>query len=163
SQAKHGAPPTELPALLTDRNRPAFFRNNLALAYARALTRRKVYEEALTLLRLVKVDDVVDPAAYYFHRALCEYELLLRDHADTSIDHLFDVQDAPDRYLRVADLMRAEMRSWRDRDLAWVARRMRNIQRRLELKRGGKQTQKMQKEVLVRLDEMIKEIENSNS
>jgi hypothetical protein len=30
----------------------------------------------------------------------------------------------------------------------------------LDLKRGGKQTQKQQKEVLVRLDEMIKELEN---
>jgi len=37
---------------------------------------------------------------------------------------------------------------------------MDNIQRRLDLKRGGKNTQKMQKEVLVRLDEMIKELEN---
>jgi hypothetical protein len=37
---------------------------------------------------------------------------------------------------------------------------MENIQRRLDLRRGGKKTQKMQKEVLVRLDEMIKEIEN---
>jgi hypothetical protein len=37
---------------------------------------------------------------------------------------------------------------------------MENIQRRLDLKRGGKQTQKIQKEVIVRLDEMIKEIEN---
>jgi hypothetical protein len=37
---------------------------------------------------------------------------------------------------------------------------MGNIQRRLDLKRGGKETQKQQKEVLVRLDEMIKELEN---
>jgi hypothetical protein len=37
---------------------------------------------------------------------------------------------------------------------------MDNIQRRLDLTRGGQQTQKMQKEVLVRLDEMIKEKEN---
>ena len=45
-------------------------------------------------------------------------------------------------------------------DLGWIARKMDNIQRRLDLQRGGKHTQKMQKEVLVRLDEMIKEIEN---
>jgi len=37
---------------------------------------------------------------------------------------------------------------------------MDNIQRRLELNRGGKATQTIQKEVLVRLDEMIKEKEN---
>jgi hypothetical protein len=52
------------------------------------------------------------------------------------------------------------MLTWQEKDLGWIARKMDNIQRRLDLKRGGKQTQKMQKEVLVRLDEMIKELEN---
>jgi hypothetical protein len=56
--------------------------------------------------------------------------------------------------------MHFDMLSWQEKDLGWVARKMENIQRRLELKRGGKNTQKMQKEVLVRLDEMIKELEN---
>ena len=39
--------PTEVPAMLKDKKKPAFFRNNLALAYGKALTMRKVYEEAL--------------------------------------------------------------------------------------------------------------------
>jgi hypothetical protein len=56
--------------------------------------------------------------------------------------------------------MAYDMQTWQEKDLGWIARKMDNVQRRLELKRGGKQTQKMQKEVLVRLDEMIKEIEN---
>jgi hypothetical protein len=60
----------------------------------------------------------------------------------------------------VAALMSFDMLTWQDKDLGWIARKMDNIQRRLDLKRGGKQTQKMQKEVLVRLDEMIKELEN---
>jgi hypothetical protein len=60
----------------------------------------------------------------------------------------------------VAALMYFDMQTWQEKDLGWIARKMDNIQRRLDLKRGGKQTQKMQKEVLVRLDEMIKEIEN---
>jgi hypothetical protein len=34
------------------------------------------------------------------------------------------------------------------------------IKDRLDLTRGGKKTQGMQKEVLVRIDEMIKELEN---
>jgi hypothetical protein len=37
---------------------------------------------------------------------------------------------------------------------------MDNIERRLELARGGPQTQKIQKEVVARLDEIIKELEN---
>jgi len=153
--------PTEVPAVLADRKKGDFYRNNLALAYAKALTSRKVYEEALEVFLVVKADGVIDPSAFYFHKAVCEYELMLKDKADTSIDRLIaDVSDSPERYLRVAALMHFDMLSWQEKDLGWVARKMENIQRRLELKRGGKNTQKMQKEVLVRLDEMIKELEN---
>jgi len=153
--------PTEVPALLKDAKKPAFYRANLAMAYAKALTNRKIYEEALEAFDAVKVEDVVDPSTYFFHRAVCEYELMLKDQADSSIDRLLvDVTDAPERYRMVAALMHLDMLTWQEKDLGWIARKMDNIQRRLDLKRGGKHTQKMQKEVLVRLDEMIKEIEN---
>ena len=153
--------PTEIPALLKDAKKPAFFRNNLALAYARALTSRKVYEEALETFTQVKPEEVVDPSAYFFHKAVCEHALMLKDKADGSIDRLLvDVVDAPERHRMVAALMHFDMLTWQEKDLGWIARKMDNIQRRLDLKRGGKHTQKMQKEVLVRLDEMIKEIEN---
>jgi hypothetical protein len=153
--------PTEVPALLRDKKKPTFYRANLALAYARALTSRKVYEEALETFAAVKPEDVVDPSAYLFHRAVCEYELMLKDQASGSIDRLLvDVGEAPERYRMVAALMHLDMLTWQEKDLGWIARKMDNIQRRLDLKRGGKKTQKMQKEVLVRLDEMIKEIEN---
>jgi len=153
--------PTAVPALLKDKKKSAFYRANLALAYAKALTSRKVYEEALEAFEAVKPEEVVDPASYYFHRAVCEYELMLKDQADSSIDRLLvDVTDAPERYRMVAALMHLDMLTWQEKDLGWIARKMDNIQRRLDLRRGGKNTQKMQKEVLVRLDEMIKEIEN---
>jgi len=155
------AAPVEVPAAIKDKKKPAFYRNNLALAYAKALTLRKVYEEALEAFAAVKAEDVVDPSAYLFHRAVCEYELMLKDKADDSISRLIvDAGDSPQRYLQVAALMAYDMQTWQEKDLGWIARKMDNVQRRLELKRGGKQTQKMQKEVLVRLDEMIKEIEN---
>jgi hypothetical protein len=155
------AAPMEVPAAIRDKKRPAFYRDNLALAYAKALTLRKVYEEALEAFAAVKAEDVVDPSAYLFHKAVCEYELMLKDRADDSISRLIvDVSDAPQRYLQVAALMAYDMQTWQEKDLGWIARKMDNIQRRLDLKRGGKNTQKMQKEVLVRLDEMIKELEN---
>jgi hypothetical protein len=153
--------PTEVPAVIKDKKKGDFFRNNLALAYAKALTTRKVYEEALDAFSAVKPEDVIDPSAYFFHKAVCEYELMLKDQAEGSIDRLLvDVVDSPERYRMVAALMHFDMLTWQEKDLGWIARKMDNIQRRLDLKRGGKQTQKMQKEVLVRLDEMIKEIEN---
>src|SRR5947209_3388166 len=39
------AAPTEVPTVLKDTKAPAFFRANLALAFAKALTQKKVYEE----------------------------------------------------------------------------------------------------------------------
>lgn len=153
--------PTETPAILKDAKKAAFYRNNLALVWARSLVGRKVYEEALAAFALVKPDEVVDPAAYFFHRAVCEHAMMLKDRADATIDRLLvDVTDAPERYRMVAALMHFDMLTWQEKDLGWIARKMGNIQRRLDLKRGGKETQKQQKEVLVRLDEMIKELEN---
>jgi hypothetical protein len=152
--------PTEVPALLKDAKKSAFFRNNLTLAYARALVVRKVYEEALLAFKLIKPDDVVDPASYFFHKAVCQHAMMFKDQADGTIDRLLvDVTDAPERYRMVAALMHFDMLTWQEKDLGWVARKMGNIQRRLDLKRGGKETQKQQREVLVRLDEMIKELE----
>jgi predicted secreted Zn-dependent protease len=71
-----------------------------------------------------------------------------------------DVADAPERYRMVAVLMLYDMLTWKDKDLGWIARKMDNIERRLDLARGGPQTQKIQKEVVARLDEIIKELEN---
>ena len=71
-----------------------------------------------------------------------------------------DVADAPERYKVMAALMHFEMLGWQNKDLGWISRKMNNIERRLDLARGGPQTQKMQKEVVMRLDELIKELEN---
>jgi hypothetical protein len=60
----------------------------------------------------------------------------------------------------VSVLMALDMQLWRDKDLGEIARKMDNIERRLELARGGPQTQKIQKEVVARLDELIKQLEN---
>ncbi len=66
----------------------------------------------------------------------------------------------PERYRTVSALMLLDMQTWKDKDLGAIARKMENIERRLDLARGGPQTQKLQKEVVARLDELIKELEN---
>ena len=60
--------PTEVPSLVKDRKLDPFFRANLALAYAKALSNRRIYEEALEALETVKPEQVVDPARILFHR-----------------------------------------------------------------------------------------------
>ncbi len=153
--------PQETPALLKDGKQSVYFRANLALAYAVSLSHRRVYEETLETLKLVKPESVVDPAAYLFHRAVAEHSMALKDDATRSIIRLLDdAADVPERYKTVAVLMAFDMQSWKEKDLSDIARKMDNIERRLELARGGPKTQKMQKDVVARLDEVIKQIEN---
>jgi hypothetical protein len=155
------AAPTEVPALIKDKKLPAFFRGNLALVYAKALSNRRIYEEALEALENVKPEQVVDPATLLFHKAVAEHALMKsREASNTIVRLLDDVADSPERYKMVAALMVFDMMTWKDKDLGSIARKMDNIERRLDLSRGGPKTQKLQKEVVARLDELIKEKEN---
>jgi hypothetical protein len=80
--------------------------------------------------------------------------------ASRSIGRLLDeVVEAPERYKSVAALMLLDMLTWKDRDLDAVAREMANSGRRLQLARGGPATQKIQKDIVDRLDEIIKRLE----
>lgn len=154
-------PPAQVPDLLKDTKLPTFFRANLALAYAQALANRRVYEEALEVLKTLKGEQVVDPAAFYFHKAVTEHGTLQKADATKSIGRLLDdVADAPERYKMVAALMFLDMQQWKAKDLGDISRQMNNIERRLDLARGGPKTQKLQKDVVARLDELIKKLEN---
>ena len=156
--------PLTVPDVLKDAKKPVFYRANLALAYAKALTGRRIYEEALDALKVVKAEQVVDPAAYLFSRAVAEHALELRTDANYSIIRLLDdVTDSPERYKTVAALMVYDMLGWQEKDMGSIARKMDNIERRLDLSRGGPTTQEIQKKVVRRLDEMIKELENQAS
>jgi hypothetical protein len=106
----------------------------------------------------------MDPAAYLFHRAVCEHALQRKTDATKSIMRLLEEGSAisPERYKTVAALMLVDMTSWKDKDLGDIARKMENIERRLDIARGGPETHRQQREVLNRLDEIIKKLENQN-
>lgn len=161
------AAPQEAPALLADEKQTSFFRANFALAYAKALSIRHVHEQVLDTLKGVKAEQTVDPATYFFTKAVSEHALIQKDQALESIDHLLaDVADTPERYRTVGALMVFDMMNWKDggQDLASrldpLTRKMKAIKDRLDLSRGGEKTQKMEKDVVFRLDEVIKELEN---
>jgi hypothetical protein len=150
-----------VPALLKDTKRPVFYRANLTLAYARALSQRRVYEDALEALDGVKAGQVVEPATYLFHKAVAEHGLLKGPEATrTCLRLIDDVDDAPERYKSVAALMVFDILQWKEKDIGKISRQMDVSGRRLELTRGGPGTQKLQREIVLRLDELIKELEN---
>jgi len=154
--------PTTTPEVFKNDQLPAFFRANLGLAYARALNNRRVHEEALEVLKLFTAEQVVDPAAFLFNRAVSEYSLLQKDDANRSIRRLLEEAGAfsPERFKAVAMLMQLDMVAWKTKDLSDISRKMKDVERRLDLARGGPQTQEKQKEILARLDEIIKKLEN---
>jgi hypothetical protein len=153
--------PTKIPDIFRDEKLPVFFRANLALAYARNLAGRRVPDEALQTLALFKAEQVVDPASYLFHRAVCEHALLQKPEATRTITRILeDAQVTPERYKTVSALMLLDMQTWKEKDLGAVARKMKVVEGRLDIARGGPETQKKQKEILARLDELIKELEN---
>ena len=155
--------PKEVPAILKDEKLDPYVRANLALGFARGLTNGRVYEESLAAISQVKAEETVDPAAYYFHRAVAEHALIKKDDALRSIVRLIDdVADAPDRYKMLGTIMFLDMGNWKkdEKDLANIKRLMDNSERRLVQARGGKVTQDIQKKIVFRLDELIKELEN---
>ncbi len=154
--------PTELPALLKDAKLDAFTKANLAAAYAKALASKRVYEEAIEATKGVVPEQLVDPAGFYFYKAVAEHSLIQREAAVTSLARLLDdVTDTPDRYRVTATLMFFDIQNWAkdEKDLSQIAKLMDNSGRRLDLSRGGPKTQDIQKKIVFRLDEKIKELE----
>ncbi|MCS6977133.1 MAG: hypothetical protein NZM31_09030 [Gemmatales bacterium] len=161
SAVRSPSSPGTVPEFLKDPGLPVFFRANVGLAYARHLVNRRVNEEALEILRSVRPEQVVDPAAYYFYKAVAENRLLLKEEGLQSLERLLNtVADVPERYKVMADLMRREMQNWKDKDLGYVARRMEEVEGRLENARGGPKTQAKQKEIIDLLDKQIEELES---
>jgi hypothetical protein len=161
---KIGAPaPAEVPGILKDEKQDPFFRTNVALAFAKAAANKRVYEEALEALKGVSPDYAVDPATYFFFKAVSEHATMKKDAAIGSIVKLLDdVSDSPARYTMVATLMFFDMQGWAadPKDLSNIEKLMDNSGRRLDLSRGGEKTQDIQKKIVFRLDELIKELEN---
>lgn len=134
---------------------------NFATAYARECSKKKLWLEIVEVLDFVK-DDVnvcADPACYYFTKATAEFMLGRKEDTLKSLG-LMSEASIITRYNNLADLMIADMEQWKQDDLGSLSRKMQEITDRLNNGQGGKKTQKMQREILAKLDEMIKKKEN---
>ncbi len=138
----------------------AFQREAVRLWLGRECVRRDRFDDGLALLEGLDVDAAVDPATLLFHLAACQHWLLKSDAAVESLDRLLERSgEIPVRYERVARLLRADIAALEDESLDHIARRMRDITRRLDLGRAGPQTLAVQDGVIESLDKMIKAIE----
>jgi hypothetical protein len=148
-------------AWLDEPSTPAFVRDVVRLWWGRELMRRDRFDESLPLVAELDVATSVDPAAVLFTRAACQHWLLDRDAALDTLDRLLEREaEIPVRYARVARLLRADMAALEQDSLDHIARRMRDVTRRLGHGQAGAATREVQDGVIASLDKLIKQIED---
>jgi hypothetical protein len=143
-----------------DAGAPDFQRDAVKLWLGRELVRNDRFDDALPLFVGLDPAAAVDPAALLFHRAACQHWLLDADAAVESLDTLLErAGGIPVRYERLARLMRADITALEDESLDHIARRMRDVTRRLDQGRAGPRTREVQDGVIESLDKLIAAIE----
>jgi hypothetical protein len=146
--------------LLTDEKTPAFVRNNLRLWYGRWLGQEKLYDESLEQLSSLKTSDVVDPASLLFYQGVAYHWLLKKEPGLDAIGKLLErKKDIPRRYAQLANLMKADLSGLKDPSLDHIDRRMNDVERRLDLARGGKIVRTEEDGIIASLDKLIEEKE----
>jgi hypothetical protein len=141
-----------------------FYTIHLRLFYARALTQRLMYDEALAQFSRIDPTHVVDPATCLFYQAVCQQQLLKKTAGLETLDKLLHrTEGVAESYTRVAALMQDELQALDERSLDAVSRKMQDSERRLDLGRGGQRVQKVQEEIVESLNEIIKKKEQQQN
>ena len=146
--------------LITASDADPFFATNLKCYVGRSMTQMEMYDEALELFSRVDQSQVVDPASFFFFKAVCEHSLLQKQAGLATLKNLLkNTTEVPVRYRSVAELMQSDLQALKEKSLDEVARMMSDVERRLGLGRGGERVQKVEEEIIASLDELIKKAE----
>lgn len=151
--------PGELQWLTSDV--PGWLQDTVRLACGRAMAQRRLYDESLEILGGLQLDQVCDPATLLFYRATCQHNLLQKDACLTNAQVLLERDDEiPARFAQIAKLMVADIKPLEQDSLDEIARKMFDVQRRLDLGRAGKRVRDEEDEIVEKLDKLIEQIEN---
>jgi hypothetical protein len=128
--------------------------------YARWLAQYRLYDEVLTQIDKLKPADVVDPASLLFYQMAAHHQLVQPEEARAALVRLLEREDElPRRFQQVARLVQKDLAGLEDESLDHIARRMRDIRRRLNYGRAGDKVQTVEKGVLDSLDKLIEDLE----
>jgi hypothetical protein len=156
----YDGPPLPDVSWLDDGKQPPLVRHNLRLFYARWLAQYRLYDEVLQQLADLRPADVVDPASLLFYRVVAHHQLVQPDEARTALVQLQEREgELPRRFQQVAQLVQRDLAGLEDESLDHIARRMRDIRRRLDDGRAGPVVQQIEQGVLDSLDKKIKDLE----
>lgn len=107
------------------------------------------------------------PVEALYYRAIAAHQLQKKEEALSDIDELlygwFPGQEIPQRYFALAAHMKEDISTWKKKDLFELSRKMSDVSRRLELIKPDKITRQKQKEIVLALDERIKDLENQKN
>lgn len=145
---------------LADESLPGLLRDNVRLYYARWLAQARHYDEALAQITDLEPGQVVAPATLLFYQAVCHHRLINRDAGLAALATLeAGHAPAPERYRMVASLMKEDLKDLEDDSLDHIARRMADVQRRLDLGRASTMEMDLEQDVINSLDKLIEQIE----
>lgn len=115
------------------------------------------YDEAIEIRHLCKFN-----GEFFFYQAIAYYQLKQYDLAKRNIEQAFFYKDLPERYSVVLTLLIDELQRIKDNPdkILDISTDMRIIQERLQNAKGGNKTQKLQRDVIKKLDEQIKAAED---
>ena len=137
-----------------------FYTNAMRQFFALYLSQRRMFDESLEQLAQVDPAESLDPASYFYFKAVGEHQLLMKTEGLESIATLLEgVENVPVRYEAVASLMKHELEALQLDTLDEVARKMSDVERQLELARAGQKVQKREDEIIATLDEIIEKLE----
>jgi hypothetical protein len=149
------------PQWLADSKNADFLRNNLRLYYARWLAQYRLYDEVIEQIGDLRPADVVDPASLLFYQMAAYHQLVRPEEARAALAGLMEREDElPRRYQQVAQLVQRDLGGLVFVSLDHIARRMRDVRRRLAYGRAGEKVQAVEKGVLDSLDKKIKDLED---
>jgi len=133
---------------------------HLRLSYVRALVESREYDEALRWMQNLEPHDVICPEILLFQRAVVHHQLVHADGALDAIEELVRCESPmPTRISRLALIMRADLESLEPDTLDHIGRRMRDVERRLQIGRANRQTTQVEESIIASLDKLIKEAE----
>lgn len=145
------------PKMMPLKERQPFFAQNMQLFYGHHLAERKMYDEAVVVLNSVDAKAVVDPATCLFYKSVCHHQLSQKKEGLTALtDLLKKTAKVPASYRTVANLMQHDLQAFKeDSSLESIARKMKDVERRLKLARGGEKVQEVEGDIIAALDELI--------
>lgn len=139
----------------------SFYQNSILLYQARWFAQHRFFDESLEILERLNPENVIDPAALFFYRAVCQQRLLQSEAARESLFLLLNnTVDVPERFRAVAGIMTRELDEQEAEGLEYIARLMSDVQRRLDLGRSDQKVQKQEDEVVALLDQLLEDMKN---